>query len=146
MCTGLDTDFQNHELDFPTVSVCPIEVFDIGKINETSMRISTKNGNDDDDDGSSEERIGEILILLSGLTYDKMEEIISQPKEALDKLRNNSLRQLVFETSISCEDLFNTCRFRDESIPCCAHFHSSFNERGFCYSFNARYTSNVTGE
>jgi amiloride-sensitive sodium channel len=36
MHTGLDTDFHNQQLDFPTVTVCPLEPFNATFVNDTA--------------------------------------------------------------------------------------------------------------
>jgi acid-sensing ion channel, other len=139
---GLDTDFHNQEMEFPTVTVCPIDPFDGDKVNETAYRIMA-------DNEDNFEEFFPLLEMLTKLSYDKMEMAyheVSSAKAKLDNEKKTTLRQLVFKVAMSCESLFYDCKFRGESIPCCEYFKPLYSERGFCYGFNSRYIGVVDGE
>jgi acid-sensing ion channel, other len=132
---GLDTDFHNQQMEFPTVSVCPLDPFDEDKVNETAYRVLA-----DYEDNYFE--YFPILEMLSKLSYENMEmayQEVSNLKAKLDNEKKTTLRQLVFKVAVLCEDLFYDCSFRGESIPCCDYFKPIYTERGFCYGFNSRY-------
>lgn len=134
---GLDTDFHNQELEFPTVSICPVEPFDAEKVNETVYRTLV----------DYEDAFGELVPLvelLPALSYENMDEayeIFRGITVKLDSVHKTSLRKLAFKVAMKCEDLLYKCFFRGEEIPCCEYFQPIYTERGFCYSFNARYIS-----
>lgn len=139
---GLDTDFHNQELEFPTVAVCPIDPFDVEKVNETAYRTLAE----------YEDNYGEyvpMLEMLTQLSFDSLEtlyRIISKTSKKLDNEKKTTLRQLVFKVALKCEDLFYTCSYRGEEIPCCEVFTPLYTERGFCYAFNARYIGTAEEE
>jgi acid-sensing ion channel, other len=139
---GLDTDFHNQEMEFPTVTVCPLEPFDEDKVNETAYR------NMADYDDNYYEYIP-ILEMLPKLSYESMAmayQEVSKIKGKLDNEKKTTLRQLVFKVVMSCENLFYDCKFRGENIPCCEYFKPIYTERGFCYGFNSRYIGAVNEE
>lgn len=139
---GLDTDFHNMDLEFPTVTVCPLDPFDEDKVNETAYR--TMAGYED-----NYQEYFPILELLPKLSYDKMKmayEEVFNLKEKLGNEKKTTLRQLVFNVAMSCENLFYDCKFRGESISCCEYFKPIYTERGFCYAFNSRYVGAVGEE
>lgn len=122
--TGLDTEFEYNELEFPTVTVCPVD-FISGK-NETFI----------DYDISIDEYLEQINILMSPSVSDEHQKDHGQ----------TTLRQVVFNLAVTCEDFLNGCTFRGHSIPCCSYFKPVYSERGFCYSFNARYVGAANNE
>jgi acid-sensing ion channel, other len=139
---GLDTDFHNQEMEFPTITVCPLDPFDEDKVNETAYRNMA----------DYEENFGEYVPLLEMLPkfgYDNIEtayQEVSNFKAKLDNGKKTTLRQLVFKVAMSCENLFFGCKFRGEEIPCCEYFKPLYTERGFCYGFNSRYIGAVNEE
>jgi acid-sensing ion channel, other len=107
-------------LQFPTVTVCPLDPF-------------ATDGNQTYDYDDSKDQYLQLIETLKS-------EIISEEYE-----RNNgqsSLREVVFNIAIKCEELFNDCKFRGNDIPCCNIFKPIYSERGFCFSFNAQYFGN----
>lgn len=142
---GLDTDFHNLELDFPTVTICPVDPFDVEKLNETAF-VTLANYVD-----NYEEYVPllEMLPKFSYETLDMMYEIVLSMTAKLDNIhKDKTLRQLAFDVAMECEDLFYACSYRGEVISCCdnLYFTPLYSERGFCYSFNARYRSSPDQE
>ena len=140
---GLDTDFHNQVMEFPTVTVCPVDPFDEDNVNETAYRTMAENEDD------FYEFIP-LLEMLTKLSYDNLEMAYQEVSGSKAKLDNEKktlrLRQLVFKVAMSCESLFHDCRFRGESISCCEYFKPLYTERGFCYGFNSRYSGVADGE
>lgn len=140
---GLDTDFHNQELEFPTVAVCPIDPFNSEVVNETAYRTVAEY------EDNYEEYIP-VLEKLTQLSFDSLETmyriIQNTSKNYLDFEKKTTLRQLVFKVALKCEDLFYACSYRGEEIPCCEVFTPLYTERGFCYAFNARYIGTAEEE
>jgi acid-sensing ion channel, other len=122
---GLDTEFEYNQMEFPTVTVCPVDFLNQG--NETLFSY----GDDNSDDYSQH-----IEILMSSAIHDEYEKDNGQ----------TTLRQVVFNLAISCEEFLYDCTFRGFKISCCHHFQPVYNERGFCYAFNARYVGAASNE
>jgi acid-sensing ion channel, other len=122
--TGLDTEFEYNEVEFPTVAICPVDFLNEG--NETFYNY----------DDSSDEYLKHIEMLMSQTISAEYEKDNGQ----------TTLRQVVFNLAISCEDLLYDCTFRGYEIPCCNYFQPVYNERGFCYAFNARYIGAAINE
>ena len=132
--SGLDTDFHNQQVLFPSVTICPLEAFDSLLVNETSSQILP-------DNEESFEQFIPVLKSLSQLTYENLgltyEALMNVSNDL--KLGKDNLRQLAFKVRVKCEDLLEICKYKDEEIPCCEHFSPLYSEQGFCYSFNSRY-------
>lgn len=130
---GLDTDFHNQELEFPTVAICPVEPWDEEILNETAYQKL----------GGYEDNYVEyipVLEMLTTLSYDNFNLLQSAISVAKVKLNNiENLRNMAFKVAMKCEDLLETCKFRGEEITCCEYFTTIYTERGFCFAFNARY-------
>lgn len=131
---GLDTDFHNQQVLFPTVTVCPIESFDLELVNETA------HSNLDSSKDNYDEYIP-ILKLLPQMAYGKFRSMSRALLNMSTELnvKNKNLRQLTFKVAVKCQELFSMCKYKDEEIPCCEYFHPVYTENGFCFSFNARY-------
>lgn len=129
-------------MEFPTITVCPLDPFDEDKVNETAYRTMAEN----------EDNFYEfipLLEMLPRLSYENMDmayQEVSNSKAKLDNEKKTTLRQLVFKVALSCESLFYECKFRGESISCCEYFKPLYSERGFCYGFNSRYIGVDGGE
>ena len=139
---GLDTDFHNQQLEFPTVTVCPVDPYDAEKLNETAYLTLA-------DYESNYAEYVPILEMLPKFSYDDFDmiyEIVLNTTVSLEKVDKTGLRQLVFKVAMKCDDLFYACSYRGEEISCCDFFTPLYSERGFCYSFNAKYVSFVDEE
>jgi hypothetical protein len=65
MKLGLDTDFKNELLEFPTITICPQQPYNVDRINETL------NGAFDSDDATNEI----LLKSLTELSFDNIEDV-----------------------------------------------------------------------
>lgn len=139
---GLDTDFHNQELEFPTVTICPLEPFDAEKLNETAYR----NLADYEDNYEEYVPLLEMLPKLSYENFDTMYATILNTTAKLENAEKTTLRVLAFKVAMKCEDLFYACQYRGEDISCCEYFTPLYSERGFCFAFNARYIGTVDDE
>ncbi|XP_055522415.1 sodium channel protein Nach-like [Wyeomyia smithii] len=134
--TGLDTDFHNQEVIFPTVMVCPTEPYDEKSVQELAF-ITLANYED------NSEQYEPLLRLLTQLTYERIAEVVAQNENLTDnkQLASKDLRKLAFKSAVQCNATFGYCRYKDEPIDCCFYFKSVYSEWGFCYSFNSRFVS-----
>ncbi|XP_055611981.1 sodium channel protein Nach-like [Uranotaenia lowii] len=134
--TGLDTDFQNQDVIFPTVMVCPLEAWDQAALSDTAYATLANY-----EPGS--ERYEPFLEVLTKLSYGLFPEAaaLSANVSGEKKFKTLKLRKLAFKAAIQCEDLFLWCNYKAEDVECCEHFKKFYSEHGFCYSFNGRYTS-----
>lgn len=48
--------------------------------------------------------------------------------------------------NILCNETFDTCKYRDEAITCCDHFHPVYSEHGFCFAFNPQFIDEANSE
>ncbi|XP_037725196.1 sodium channel protein Nach [Drosophila subpulchrella] len=137
--TGLDTDFHNQNVVFPTTVVCPEAPFDHEK---TYERVYNTLANYDE---AQAQMYTPFLRLLTSLNFDSIRDakVLAQPipQNLLDA---KTIREWAFEGHISCESTFVSCKYRDEEIPCCDHFEPIYTEHGFCYAFNSRFKSTAT--
>lgn len=139
---GLDTDFHNQQVIFPTVTVCPESSFSLELANETIFEEFAKN-----DDEILEEYLP-ILKALPSLSYDtfrNMHEAILNISNIQD-IKSKNLRQLAFKVGIKCDELLEICKYKDDEITCCEYFLPLYSEHGLCYSFNSRYFSTANNE
>lgn len=138
---GLDTDFHNQKVPFPSVTICPNEPFSEEAVNQTAFKIL----------GESEDNFDSMIALLQTLpklSYANIPIVAAalQNVTQTDQVNKLNLRELVFDLGMKCSELFVMCNFKDDDISCCDYFMAVFTEHGFCYSFNARYYSTVEGE
>ncbi|KAH8237681.1 hypothetical protein KR038_006611 [Drosophila bunnanda] len=137
--TGLDTDFHNQNVVFPTTVVCPEAAFDHDKTEAVVYKTLANY------DAEEVPRYSSFLEVLTSLSFERIGDakLLAQsiPKA---KLEENTLRQWAFEAHISCESTFVSCKYRDEEIACCEHFEPIYTEHGFCYAFNSRFKSTAT--
>lgn len=134
--TGLDTDFHNQRIVFPTVLVCPNSPFDEDAVSDTAYKVIS----DYDSDISAE--FEPYLKLTPGLSYENMKELLEVGMNTTQISRailKHSIRDLALMVAIKCPDLLVFCKYRDEEIDCCEYFHPSYTEQGFCYGFNLKY-------
>jgi acid-sensing ion channel, other len=124
-------------MDFPTVTVCPVEPFDSNEVNFTAYRNLANY-----DEETFEEFIP-FLEMLTKLSYNNLnivyEALLNVSQNIDEKKFDTTLRQLAFKVAMKCKDLFDVCTYRGETVECCDYFKSIYTERGFCYAFNARY-------
>lgn len=132
---GLDTDFHDQELIFPSVTVCPLDPNNMAAVNATAYQtLSNYEPNYDE--------YFPLLESLPQLSYETIDEAYKVFKDTtanLDNTRKLTLRQFAFKLAKTCEELFVACKFRGDIMACCPSFKPVYSERGFCYSFNARY-------
>lgn len=119
------------------MTICPVDAFDVEKLNETAYRTLAE----DKDNYEEYVLLLEMLPKFSYENLDMMYEIVLNMTVNLEPVYQTTLRQLVFKVAMKCDDLFYACSYRGEEIPCCDYFTPLYSERGFCYSFNARYIS-----
>ncbi|XP_052567592.1 sodium channel protein Nach [Culex pipiens pallens] len=133
--TGLDTDFHNQEVIFPTVMVCPERPYDERSVHDVAY-VTLANYE------AGSEQYEPFLEVLTKLSYGAV------IREAVERAENFShakelvgrdLRKLVFKMAVRCNATFGYCRYKDEPIDCCGSFKPVYSEHGFCYSFNSRY-------
>lgn len=137
--TGLDTDFHDPVLIFPTVTVCPMEPFNDTAINETAYRLSNYD--------SDTQEVNIILLQnITRLSYDNLKEFTefnlknyNAIKDSITKWDKETLRKFAFNVAIDVDDVFDLCKFRAEFKDCKEIFQPIYSERGLCFSFNARY-------
>lgn len=60
-------------------------------------------------------------------------------KIRFQKNHENTDNPKIFQVNVLCNQTFDVCKYRDEIIPCCEHFHPIYSEHGFCFAFNSRY-------
>ncbi|XP_058127127.1 sodium channel protein Nach [Anopheles ziemanni] len=135
--TGLDTDFHNQQVIFPTVLVCPTAPYDEEAVRRVAYE--TLGGYE-----PGSEVYEPFLKLLTQLSYANLREVAAMLSDlpARKTLRTFNLRDLVFRVAVRCNDTFAMCRYKDEDIDCCEMFKPMYTEHGFCFAFNARYTNN----
>nr|NP_001259646.1 pickpocket 23, isoform D [Drosophila melanogaster]AGB95488.1 pickpocket 23, isoform D [Drosophila melanogaster] len=137
--TGLDTDFHNQNVVFPTTVVCPEAAFDHDK---TYEKVYNTLANYDE---AQAQMYTPFLRILTSLNFENVRDakVLSQsiPQNLLDA---HTIREWAFEGHIDCKNVFVSCKYRDEDIPCCDHFEPIYTEHGFCYAFNSRFKSTPT--
>ncbi|XP_058811261.1 sodium channel protein Nach-like [Topomyia yanbarensis] len=130
--TGLDTDFHNQEVIFPTVMVCPLEPYEEKVLHEMAFIVLANYEN-----GS--EHYEPFLKTLTRLSYGVMNEAFLSKANLSSNKALSDLRVIVYKLAIPCNAVFGYCRYKDEPISCCLFFKPVYSEHGFCYSFNSRY-------
>lgn len=154
--TGLDTDFHNQQVFFPTVTVCPFNAYSPNFLNETAnfslarneSETESDNAGDEDSSNNNDNYYQQVLKALPALSYDTFASIHEAARNLSQKveMRDKNLRQLAFQVGIKCDELLEICKYKDEEIACCEYFMPLYSEHGLCYSFNTRYYSTADNE
>uniref|UniRef100_A0A336MSG0 CSON005221 protein n=1 Tax=Culicoides sonorensis TaxID=179676 RepID=A0A336MSG0_CULSO len=133
--TGLDTDFHNQLLVFPTVMVCPLKPFDADAVQE----VAEKNFGVEPEMNNT--KYNDFLERIPRLSYRTMEHFYEALSNISDEeaVKKANFRQIAFMTAISCNNTFTSCKYKDEDIDCCEYFKPMYSENGFCYIFNGKY-------
>ncbi|ALC49816.1 ppk23 [Drosophila busckii] len=137
--TGLDTDFHNQNVVFPTTVICPDTAFDHDKsYDEVFKSLANYEEN-------KAQLFAPFLDLLTSLNFDNIKDaaMLSQ-NVPIDMLHERSIREWAFLVHVTCENTLISCKYRDDEIPCCDHFEPIYTEHGFCYAFNSRFKSTPT--
>ncbi|KAL9924976.1 amiloride-sensitive sodium channel pickpocket 23 [Glossina fuscipes fuscipes] len=136
--TGLDTDFHNQNVIFPTTVVCPVEAWDH---NKTYNFVYNTLANYEE---SAANRIVPFLESLPNLNFENLHKTVALGILLGNELNGRTLRQWAFQSfqvTLRCEDILAECKFRDEYFECCKQFLPIYTEHGFCYAFNSRFYS-----
>ncbi|XP_018785569.1 PREDICTED: sodium channel protein Nach isoform X2 [Bactrocera latifrons] len=136
--TGLDTDFHNQNVVFPSTIVCPEIPFDHDKAYDWAYRTLSNY------DHPTATMIAPFLELLTSLNFDNVNEAYAlSTSVSANILKEINLREAAFKVHISCEDTLTECKYRDEPITCCTHFDRVYTEHGICFAFNSRFKSDA---
>ncbi|XP_075155899.1 sodium channel protein Nach-like [Haematobia irritans] len=134
--TGLDTDFHNQNVVFPTTVVCPKIAYDGNKTNDITLNKLANY------DPSAADQIKPFLQFLTSLSMETSGQLYRFASSIqMNGVKEKSLRQWAFSVVSKCEDILNKCKYRDEVINCCEAFHPIYTEHGYCYAFNSRFKS-----
>ncbi|XP_054086712.1 sodium channel protein Nach [Zeugodacus cucurbitae] len=134
--TGLDTDFHNQNVVFPSTIVCPEIPFDHDKAYDWAYKTLSNY------DHPTATMIAPFLELLTSLNFDNVNEAYALSTSVSANILNEiNLRDAAFKVHVSCEDTLTECKYRDEPISCCTHFDRVYTEHGMCFAFNSRFKS-----
>ncbi|XP_054274643.1 sodium channel protein Nach-like [Macrosteles quadrilineatus] len=138
--TGLDTDFHNWEVPFPTVTLCPDD-----PTNETLINnfIQSTWGNVSTQEIS--EKYFDFIRTMSHLTIADLDTIVkfTNNTSAYD-LPVTSFEEVLYQVVNDCPDVIFDCEWKAEAYNCCQGFQYILTEVGFCYIFNSRFSRGNT--
>ncbi|XP_028130109.2 sodium channel protein Nach-like [Diabrotica virgifera virgifera] len=129
--TGLDTDFHNWDVAFPAITICQHIPTSEEKIREFIEVHQHKNETD----------IADLdfytkVAQLSINTWSQFTQSYSQ-QSFVDV--ETDMKELVYNISNKCDDVFQTCYWKSTAYNCCDIFDFVFTEHGFCYTFNSKH-------
>ncbi|XP_037027868.1 sodium channel protein Nach isoform X2 [Bradysia coprophila] len=134
--TGLDTDFHNQQVIFPTINVCPLVPYNASRTSQLADILGSY-------DQEAALKIDPFLQLLTYLSYENIETAYDMVKNfsklEIQNFNKRSIKSFVSEVVLFCNETFKVCKYKDEEISCCDNFQPIFTENGFCFSFNSRY-------
>lgn len=133
--TGLDTDFHDPLINFPTVTVCPVEPFDSNLVNITATMLASN-------DPEAYEANWVLLENITLLSYDNLKEfseLYEKNHKDFTEWHKKGIRERAFQIAIKVDEVFDKCKFRAEYKDCGEVFQPIYSERGLCFSFNPRY-------
>ncbi|XP_046673202.1 sodium channel protein Nach-like [Homalodisca vitripennis] len=147
--TGLDTDFHNWEVPFPTVTLCPQdptnESLIIEYIESTWGNVSALE--------NSELYIA-FVKTLALLSVSDLQNILqfSDNSALVSKLPSTNFEDILYKVMSDCSDVLFDCEWKGTPYNCCEGFSAILTEVGFCFTFNSRHSHGgsdnlrVTGE
>ncbi|XP_065087701.1 pickpocket protein 28-like [Ochlerotatus camptorhynchus] len=117
-----------YSIPFPAVTICPETKVKASELNIShTFELVRKNQLNESMD---EERVRKLLLLLQLCDYniyDKHETPFYYD-DVLVRLR---------KMSIPSFEVFNSCGWKGQTVPCLSIFKTSLTEKGFCYTFNS---------
>ncbi|XP_056643889.1 sodium channel protein Nach-like [Diorhabda sublineata] len=125
--TGLDTDFHNWDVAFPAITICQNNPANDERINDI---ININQNSSDQKDFYTK------LAKLSLYNWKYFTELYPT-QNFVDN--DTNMRQLAYNISNKCEDIFDTCHWKSTTYNCCDIFYPVFTENGFCYTFNSKH-------
>lgn len=132
--TSLVLNPEKVKITFPTISVCPDSAADPKKVSILMKRSGI--------DGNDTKELVEFLSAISNFSYGHkgLRSIIMSDsvEDYVGQLITTDPRTLAFQTALSCDHLFHSCKFNNKIIECCKVFYPVVSEKGFCYSFNSK--------
>lgn len=133
--TSLTLNNEEMRIVYPTVSVCSDPVYDLQKVENFVKTLSVPS------DIALE--IIEFLKEIPKFSFGKhgLKSLVLSDKafDNIDHLNNNyDVRTLAFQLALSCNKIFSSCHFKNQSIDCCNVFKPIYSEHGICYSFNSK--------
>lgn len=133
--TGLDTDFHNQVMVFPTVLLCPLQPFNREAVRTVGSALSGSRSNA----AAAETYLERLTTLQYGTLHQFL--VTAQNVSILGvDFKNATPRDLAFKVAAQCKDLFVYCHFKDDDLDCCDHFRPMYTELGLCHGFNMKYT------
>jgi Amiloride-sensitive sodium channel len=114
------------------VVVCPTEPYDEEQVKKVAEELHE----------TESEKFIPFLQALTRLSYENLGDAHTASLNVSDEkaLDTMDLRKLMFSTSINCNETFAWCKFKSEEVDCCKYFFPVYNEHGYCFGFNSRYT------
>lgn len=119
---------------YPTVSICPQPAEDLKRVNEIVKRLKIK--------ANATQEVEQLLRMIPNFSYGpkglKSVVLSENVRPNIGLLLDADPRVLAFKLAKSCNDVFDSCRFKNKPMKCCESFRPVYSEHGFCYAFNAR--------
>uniref|UniRef100_A0A2S2QQS6 Sodium channel protein Nach n=1 Tax=Sipha flava TaxID=143950 RepID=A0A2S2QQS6_9HEMI len=131
--TGLDTDFHNWDVQFPAITICPLQSTSDEKVWEYVSSVYDVANTDNE----RVEIFYKYINAIASFSYSNIEQI--KTFSDYDWLPKDNFKDLAYKVVYHCEDLMFDCTFKGEPYNCCSGFEPIFTEYGFCYSFNSRH-------
>ncbi|XP_020291432.1 pickpocket protein 19-like [Pseudomyrmex gracilis] len=128
-------DYENSNLPFPSVTLCPNDRVDWNRALELESRIFPN-----DTDGASRETFRRILGKLSIISFgdfDELKFLKHQDVRIVQDLSGINITQVLREVIPHCNELLSNCWWHNATRNCCEIFELQKTEYGFCYSFNS---------
>ncbi|PNF31312.1 hypothetical protein B7P43_G11545 [Cryptotermes secundus] len=138
--TGLDTDFHNWDVPFPTVSLCPNDPVNNTAITEY-IEQTWPNA-----PGERKSVYKEFITELANNCYNNLKQFLMFEGNKAGNLPSVNYHDIIEKVVIKCEKYFSKCYFKGEAVDCCEIFKPLLTEVGFCLSFNSMYAGGTKGK
>ncbi|XP_065174084.1 sodium channel protein Nach [Atheta coriaria] len=130
--TGLDTDFHNWDIPYPSVTLCPNQPWNIERLNASVEKIRAEHNLDE----AATKDMNDFLQRLTQLSLLSMNPDDYQSEyDAI--LKDQDLHKLTYELMVTCEEFLVECKWKALPYNCCDSFFPSYTENGFCFAFNS---------
>ncbi|PSN38910.1 hypothetical protein C0J52_16366, partial [Blattella germanica] len=136
--TGLDTDFHNWDVPFPTVSLCPVQPVDPKAVDAYIEK------NFPSVDEEKKKSYAEFLTQVGSISYENINKFLEL--KPLDGIDTSNFRKIVEEVVVKCKNFIGYCNYKGKKIDCCQRIKPLLTEVGYCFSFNSKFAAPLTGE
>ncbi|XP_055381332.1 pickpocket protein 19-like [Condylostylus longicornis] len=133
------TTYPVYYIVFPALTICNYNRLNWAKINQAQRRFLPSNATQQTID-----LFQQFIAQFETFSFGKFSTFGKFQNVSLKQLDGINLTEVMEFLSYRCEELFQSCWWKDQYVSCCDIFALQKSESGFCLSFNSMTNANST--